>query len=420
MELPETAHQKQNFITIDFSELPPSPTTAQRIPTDDGIDSVMKNWQAIGLRMRIDQAMAYLVLSLQSDFLGDDDAVEREIKKRCKWLPEWLQWKKNKKRELGTDQVTFKYCCEPFRVEVEVEYPEWRIHSGKSAIQGADDETRWAIEGILQENGGVLDSGLPHATKSMTMLCAGLECVTTRRVWGKFRVSESVRNVVFVETEDSEAMVKRRLKGLCKGLGIPHPPYGFHLVRPGPFSLIGEGEERLREIIKKTHADILILSTLQGLINGADWKEQKDMAPINAIFVRLQELCSLIVITHSPWNEKRAAGSVTQAANFSTLMHFEKRTDADGVTVTHVALDSKESGEEQTFDLELQVVRTGESSTQVRRVCYREHAHDDSAANSDLKDKALGLRSDGYSIREIARMLRVSKTTLGRWFKECK
>src|SRR6185312_4665432 len=163
----------------------------------------------------------------------------------------------------------------------------------------------WAIENVLPRMGGLLISGLPHAMRSLVTMCALLESVSTKRVWGKFAVPGPIKNAVFIETEDSLNLVRRRLLGLCKGLGLKNPPPGFHLVRPGPFNLIDEGEQKLRQIIEATHADVLALSTLQGLISGRDWKEQRDMGPINSIFVRLQQLCSLIVLTHSPWKAKR-------------------------------------------------------------------------------------------------------------------
>ena len=301
----------------------------------------------------------------------------------------------------------------------------WHIESGKSTIIGADDEPLWTIENVLAENGGLLLSGLPHSTKSLLMLLAALQCVTTRRVWNKFHVPETVRNVVFVETEDSAHLVKRRIRAFCKGLGIEYPPPGFHLVTPGPFRLVEEGEKALCEIVAKTNADLLVLSTLQGLISGSDWKEQKDMAPVNAIAVRLQRECSLVLITHSPWGEKRAAGSVTQAANFASLMHFEKSVTGDGTFVT-VTLDSKDSAAERYFRLKLdtkQVQRGDQTTTQVRGVAFLEKAKvEQERKEGDEKKRALALslRKDGESVRDIAKILNLPKSTAARLISEKK
>jgi hypothetical protein len=301
---------------------------------------------------------------------------------------------------------------------------QWRIYSGKLAIAGADDVPRCTIEGILAEKSGLLLSGLPHSCKSLLTLMAALQSVTTRQVWGKFRVPRSVKNVVFVETEDSLQLVKRRIRAFCKGLGIDYPPPGFHFLRTGPFKLVEDGEAKLRAVIEKTHADLMVLSTLQGLIAGADWKEQRDMAPINAIGVRLQELCSLILITHSPHNEKRAAGSVTQAANFSSLMHFEKHISENGTTVA-VTLDSKEVGEQGKFKLRLDTDTMtwpdGKQTSQVRGATYLEKTDLDSGddGESELVEErklvVISMHHEGKSLREIERILKIPKSTLQRW-----
>lgn len=296
---------------------------------------------------------------------------------------------------------------------------QWRIRSGKVAVLGPD-QPEWTIEGLLAKNSGLLLSGLPHGTKSLMMLLAALQCVTTKIVWGKFRVPDTVRNVVFVETEDSEHMVRRRIKAFCKGLGIDCPPPGFHVVTPGPFDLLRNGEDILSEVIKKTHADLLILSTLQGLINGSDWKEQKDMAPVNAIMVRLQRnYCSTVLITHSPWNEKRAAGSVTQAANYSSLMHFVK-AETEEETVITAKLDSKDTSGDSTFCLKLDIEKTlwpdGTITTQVRNVQPVERKMGrPTEYDEDRKLTVLALRKEGKSIREISGIMNIPKSVVAKW-----
>jgi hypothetical protein len=299
----------------------------------------------------------------------------------------------------------------------------WEILSGKRIFSGGPEEITWAITDILEARTGLLQSGKPHGTKSLIWLCALLHCVTTRLVWGKFKVTDAVRNVVFVETEDSVRLVKRRLRGLCKGLGISFPPPGFHIVCPGPFNLVKEGEEKLTEIIKEKHADIMVLSTLQGLIPGLDYTQQKDMGPVNAIFVRLQRLCAIVLLTHSPQDEgkKRAAGTVTQEANYQSHMHFEKNASGDEV-ITTVKFDSKETSADSTFKLRVVIEKVthadGEIYTQVRNVQYVEKDKGGRpATESSVKQQALDLRIKGMSLRKIEEKLDVSKTTLQRWFK---
>ncbi len=96
------------------------------------------------------------------------------------------------------------------------------------------------------------------------------------------------------------------------------------------------------------------------------------MGPINAIFVRLSRRCPIVVITHSPWDgrNKRAAGSITQAANFLSLMHFDK-TISKGETKIAVTLDCKMGQETETFDLILDTETVpGKKRPELRRVRY--------------------------------------------------
>jgi hypothetical protein len=77
---------------------------------------------------------------------------------------------------------------------------------------------------------------------------------------------------------------------------------------------------------------------------------------VNSAIVRLSSLCPLVVITHSPWDRRarRAAGSITQAANFATTMHFEKVPGKTSSTFVHVSVDSKVGAEQADFSLKLE------------------------------------------------------------------
>ena len=133
---------------------------------------------------------------------------------------------------------------------------------------------------------------------------------------------------------------------------------------------------------------------------------RKDMGPVNALLVRLSRKCPLVVLTHSPWDKeaKRAAGSVTQAANFATTLHFEKSGSIIKVTV-----DSKMSGSEKPFKLEMEtedvVTDTGTVKSEVRRIVYeaagmkdriREYYRDNPGAKPADVAKALDC-SDRYA-----------------------
>jgi hypothetical protein len=260
-------------------------------------------------------------------------------------------------------------------------YPEgWRPRSLQEILSRTPQPPPWVIEGLLPAQSGILCSGQPHATKSLNWLFASMESVIHHVVWGKFPC-QKVSRVLFIETEDPSWLVETRIHGFAKGLGLKPgddlTKYGFYFACTGPFELTS-CEEKLLALIDEVKPDWVILSTLQGLLNERDWKEQKDMGPVNAIMVRLQRRVPLVVITHSPRdsNARRSAGSITQDANYLVTMHFKKADDKNTGTVISVVGDSK-MGVELKFDLTLvtESVKTpdGKVSTEVRRIVHGTH-----------------------------------------------
>lgn len=252
----------------------------------------------------------------------------------------------------------------------------WQLRPLREILNRTYEEPDWIINTLLLNYASCLCSGLPHAMKSLNWLCAALESVTTRKIWDQFDVRH-VKNVLYIETEDHPSVVERRVRELAIGLGLDpkHPPEGFHLATPGPFNLVEAGHTWIRRAIDQSKADWVVLSTLQGLLAGRDWIKQDEMGPVNAILVEISRECPIVVITHSPWNRKirRAVGTVAQAANYLSAMHFEKIVGDDG-TLTHVWVDTK-LGEAQEFKLELITESTlsasGSMRQDLRRIAYR-------------------------------------------------
>ncbi len=85
-------------------------------------------------------------------------------------------------------------------------------------------------------------------------------------------------------------------------------------------------ENRIGDLVQRHKPNFIVLSTLQNLLNGRDYNRQNDMQPIMAGIIELAQSAPLVLVTHSPWDkrQKRAAGSVTQTANFLTALHYEK------------------------------------------------------------------------------------------------
>ena len=298
----------------------------------------------------------------------------------------------------------------------------WDVRGFQDAMKGSDENPPWVIEDLLMEQSATIVSAQPHAMKSLSWLAACLEAVTKQEVWGHF-AAPYVKNVLFIETEDAPWLVESRIRGLAKGLGIGKDESvpGFHYDCIGPFDLLKE-EGNIRQLIKKHQLDFIVLSTLQNLLVGQDWKSQQDMQPIMALIVRLSRDCPVVLVTHSPWDKraKRAAGTVTQAANFLTQIHFEKKRDSmTGETFARVTVDSKVGAEETDFSLKL--VTEGAELRDPGSVRRLVHAGGGSSGGSK-KDAILALHKENPDATpvEIAKQVGAGKRHVQKILKEAK
>lgn len=248
----------------------------------------------------------------------------------------------------------------------------WDVRTYLDAQRNTVTEAPWKIKELVVEGSATQISAHPHGMKSLSWLNAALESVTTHKVWHHFDASK-VERTLYIESEDPEWMVAARIRGIAKGLGLaPDKPVpGLHYVCPGPFDLVAE-EENLRGLFAKHQPDFVVLSTLQNMLAGRDWLSQKDMQPVNALIVRLSRICPLVVLTHSPWDKKqrRAAGTITQFANFAITMHYDKVKCGDGGTAIHVVVDSKVGASINGFHLKLLTEGDEDDPSSVRGLVY--------------------------------------------------
>lgn len=232
---------------------------------------------------------------------------------------------------------------------------EWNVRTYLNAQQNQTTEPPWRIKGLVVDGSATQVSAHPHGMKSLSWLNAALESVTLHTVWGQFDANR-VESVLYIESEDPEWLVAARIRGIAKGLGLESDKDvpGFHFACPGPFDFVKE-DEGIRGLIAKVQPSFVVLSTLQSVLAGRDWLNQKDMQDVNALIVRLSRICPFVVLTHSPWNKKqrRAAGTITQFANFAITMHYDKVKQAEGGTAIHVVLDSKVGASIDNFYLKL-------------------------------------------------------------------
>lgn len=253
------------------------------------------------------------------------------------------------------------------------ENTRWEVRGFLDAMKSNNQKPPWIIEDLLLEESATLVSAHPHAMKSISWLQATLEAVARKTVWGHF-AAPRVERSLFIETEDPPWLVEARIRGIAKGLELDPDleVRGFRYVCPGPF-MLAQTEKKLEELIAVHEPTFAVLSTLQSTLGERDWKEQKDMQPVMATIVRLSRLCPIVLLTHSPWDkkERRAAGSVTQTANFLTTIHYEKAGNRkDGKTSVHVLTDSKVGTVQSDFHLDLRTSGNEHDPESVRGVYY--------------------------------------------------
>jgi hypothetical protein len=296
----------------------------------------------------------------------------------------------------------------------------WEVFDLHQALTLSFAEPRWLVEGLVPEGTVVLVSGLPHVGKTLDWLAAGIEAVTRHKVWDHFDAS-NVQRWLYVETEDPCSRVVQRIRDLSKGLGIDPAgkiPDGFYWVRTGPFELV-ETETKLKETLERVNPDVMVLSTLQGLLGKRDLKSQADMSEVNAMLVRLAgEVCPIVVITHSPLNEKvrRAYGTVMQAANCGVTIHFERLGAGDHALI-HAVIDEKYERGRWDFTLRLQtedVIKGDKISKRPRRVTASDGLPKAFAAISVLAK----IKTDEIpSVRTVAAQTGVPRSTVARILK---
>lgn len=235
--------------------------------------------------------------------------------------------------------------------------PQWEVLGLQDALKNAEAPP-WVIKDLVMSGTLTLVSAHPHGMKSLSWLAALMECVHTGKVFRHFE-APNLKNVLFIETEDPEWLVKKRIQGLAQGLKLPEGATlpGFHYTCPGPFELIKQ-EAQLERLIEEYKLDLIVLSTLQNLLGGRSWKEQGDMADVMAMLVRLARKCSIVLLTHSPQDrsQKRAIGTITLGANCATHIHSEK-SEKGGSTYVHLKVDSKAGATDTDFSLLLHTDR---------------------------------------------------------------
>jgi hypothetical protein len=246
---------------------------------------------------------------------------------------------------------------------------QWELYALRDAVESHLQQPPSVIKSLLLTESATLVSAHPKSMKSLSWLQACIESVAHKTVWGYFDAC-NVEKSLFIETEDPQWLVESRIRGFTKGLRIETGLSGFQYACPGPFDLVKE-ERFLRDLLTRNKPSFAVISTLQNLLAGRSWLQQDDMQPVMAAIIRLSRICPIVLLTHSPQDHKarRAAGTITQAANFVTEAHYQIIDSSRGLKV-HVALRSKAGAETDSFHLCLETEGCSDDPGSVRKITF--------------------------------------------------
>src|SRR5215472_7574026 len=145
------------------------------------------------------------------------------------------------------------------------------------------------------------------------------------------------------------------------------------------------------------------------------------MQDVNALIVRLSRICPFVILTHSPWDkrQRRAAGTITQFANFAITLHYDKLKPGEGGTAIHVVGDSKVGASIDSFSLKLLTEGDEDDPASVRGLIYggegRPKGADKQAVLDALEDEPGGNAEDiAERVGVSARYVRKIKADLAK------
>ncbi len=178
-------------------------------------------------------------------------------------------------------------------------------------------------KGILPAQAGMIWSGASEMGKSLIVLEGSIRLCHGMDFLG-FEVPKP-RAVLLVQKENALVSVKYRIRRICEGLDLPHAPENLHLTSVKErFNLAQySDQERLREHISNTQAEVVILDPLSSFHRG----DENDNMGMRAVLDNLTDIsrlleCAFIVVHHyGKQPEYRGASSIKDWAD--TLIGYE-------------------------------------------------------------------------------------------------
>jgi AAA domain len=170
-------------------------------------------------------------------------------------------------------------------------------------LQAPDDERRWLIDSLWARAGVGIVGGAPKCCKSWLGLDMALSVASATPCLGAFPVLES-GSVLLYMAEDSTAIVKERLTGLCGHRGLDLATLPIDVITAPTVRLdLDRDQQRLAETVRQHKPRLLLLDPFVRL-HRIDENHAGDVSAILAYLRALQREhdLALVVVHHARKN----------------------------------------------------------------------------------------------------------------------
>ncbi len=284
-----------------------------------------------------------------------------------------------------------------------------------------DVDPDWMVDQLFTVGSNGWVAAEPKVGKSWVVLELTYALSTGSPFLGRFAVKQP-RRVLYIQEEDTETRVKRRLKRLIQGDATRRPPsdeYFRYVIRLG-FKLDSlPWMEALRQDIEIHKPEIVVMDVFNRL-HGADENNQKEMTALLNQLIRLnnQYGCSFLLVHH---NKKAQAGLDVRANQMirgsgvlagwaECSLYLRRSKDKDTIIVTP---ESKDAPEMDDFTVVLQDQDNGGIFLQVGDA---EPVSRMSKADIEAIDavRSISARGIGATVQAVAAALDKDRTTVQR------
>jgi putative DNA primase/helicase len=222
------------------------------------------------------------------------------------------------------------------------------------------------------------------------------------------------RRVLYVDGEMPLVSLQERLRSIATGLGAAIPNDGFRVLAAdnteNGLSISSEGGQRSIDPLLNS-ADLVIFDNLSTLCTNGSESASEAWVPMQNWLLKLRRQGTAVLLVHHAGTNGRQRGTSRREDALDTVIGLRRPEDyspEQGVRfeVHFEKLRNRVEGDAAApFEAELETASAGEIDVARWRDCD---------LRPPVLKQAAVLFQDGLTVREVASMLRISKTEAGR------